>query len=120
MSAPGKTVFYFAIYLVILGLTLLISPNTLLGLFGIPVTPEVWIRVVGMLVLFLAFYYYMAAKADLIIFFRWTVGARSLVIVFFTAFVLLKLAPPALILFGVIDLLSAFWTWWALKKSGLL
>ncbi|MBK6947756.1 MAG: hypothetical protein IPH16_06530 [Haliscomenobacter sp.] len=116
MSAPGKTVFYFALYLVILGLTLLISPNTLLGLFGIPVTTEVWIRVVGMLVLFLAFYYYMAAKADLISFFRWTVGARSLVIVFFTVFVLLKLAPPALILFAVIDLFGAFWTWWTLKK----
>jgi len=34
-----------------LGLGLLLVPNLLLGLFGFPPSREVWIRVVGLLVL---------------------------------------------------------------------
>lgn len=117
MSAAAKSVFYFAIYLAGLGLILLIVPNTLLTLFQLPTTNEVWIRVVGMLVLFLAYYYWQSAQADLITFFRFTVTTRLTVILFFGAFVLLKLAAPTLILFGVVDLLGALWTRQALQKK---
>jgi hypothetical protein len=37
--------------------------------------------------------------------------------VYFAAFVLLVSAPKALLLFGLIDLLAAIWTWLALKKD---
>lgn len=117
MSNAAKTVFYFGIYLLILGLTLLLTPNMLLNISGIPETNEVWIRVVGMLSLVLAFYYTQAARAGLTSFFRWTVLVRSSVILFFGAFVLMKWAPPVLILFGAIDLLGALWTRWALGKE---
>ena len=116
MSAAAKTIFYFSIYLVGLGLTLLIVPNILLNLFKLPSTSEVWIRVIGMLVLTLAFYYWQAAKSDLVTFFRMTVTSRLTVILFFGAFVLLKMAGPTLILFGVVDLLGALWTRQALPK----
>jgi len=117
MSAPAKSVFVFAIYLVGLGLVLLITPNTLIRLFRYPETHEVWIHVVGMLVLFLAFYYFQAARTEWMAFFRWTVYPRSSVIIFFTAFVLLGLAPWVLILFGVLDLLFAVWTALALRST---
>ena len=117
MSAAAKTIFYFAIYLAGLGLILLIVPNTLLSLFKIPATSEVWIRVVGMLVLILAFYYWNVVKSNLITFIRWSVPARAVVILFFTAFVLLKMAVPNLIMFGVVDLLAALWTRQALSKE---
>jgi hypothetical protein len=116
MSAAAKTIFYFSIYLVGLGLTLLIVPNMLLNLFQLPSTNEVWIRVIGMLVLTLAYYYWQAAKSDLVTFFRMTVTSRLTVILFFGAFVLLKMAGPTLILFGVVDLLGALWTRQALPK----
>lgn len=88
----------------------------LLNLFKLPSTSEVWIRVIGMLVLTLAFYYWQAAKSDLVTFFRMTVTSRLTVILFFGAFVLLKMAGPTLILFGVVDLLGALWTRQALPK----
>jgi len=116
MSAAAKTIFYFAIYLAGLGLIFLVVPNTLLSLFKLPTTTEVWIRVIGMLVLIMAFYYWNVAKSDLITFIRWTVPARAVVILFLTAFVLLKMAPPNLIMFGVVDLLAALWTRQALSK----
>lgn len=70
MTASARSVFVFAFYLVGLALVLLVAPNVLLRLFGVPVTGEVWIRVVGMLVLFLGFYYAQAARRGMTEFFR--------------------------------------------------
>ena len=99
------------------GVVLLLGPNSLLGLFAIPPTEEVWIRVVGMLVFLLGCYYLLAAGRELTPFFRWSVYIRSTVIFFFTLFVLFDLAAPTLILVGAIDLLGAIWTSLALRRS---
>jgi hypothetical protein len=56
-------------------------------------------------------------RNELTIFIRWTVWTPGAVIIYFTAFILLVSAPKALLLFGMIDLLSAIWTWLALKKD---
>lgn len=118
MSRAAKSLFVFGIYLCGLGLALLLVPNLLLQLFGVPPTHEVWIRINGMFVLCLSFYYVQVARHELTMFIRWTIPARIVVIVFFAAFVLLVSAPKALLLFGMIDLLAAIWTWIALKKDG--
>jgi hypothetical protein len=57
MTAAARSIQVFCAYLVALALALLLSPNTLLGLFGFAPTGEVWIRVVGMLVGILGVYY---------------------------------------------------------------
>jgi hypothetical protein len=119
MSASARSVLAFAMYLYGLGLVLVVAPNVLLRLFGVPVTSEVWIRVAGMLVLFLGFYYSQAARREMKAFFQWTVVVRSSVIVFFAAFVLLGFVSPVLILFGVVDLLGAVWTGLALRAEGV-
>jgi hypothetical protein len=85
-------------------------------MFFLPHTAEVWIRVAGMLVLFLGFYYTQTARKEMTDFFQWTVYVRSTVIVFFAVFVLLGLASPPLILFGAVDLLGAIWTGLALRS----
>ena len=117
MSNSAKSVFVFAIYLVLLGITLLVMPNALLNLFAYPTTDEVWIRVVGMLLVLLAFYYIQAAQKELTDFFQWTVYARATVILFFIVFVVTGIARPILILFGAVDLLAALWTEVALRSS---
>ena len=110
MSKSAKSLFYFSLYLFVLGLILLLIPNVLLTLFKFPATNEVWIRVVGMLVLILGYYYLQSSKNEINKFFQWTVYARSAVLVFFIVFVLLGLAPTILILFGLIDAVAALWT----------
>lgn len=117
MSNGAKSVFVFAIYLLLLGVTLLVIPNALLSLFAYPTTDEVWIRVVGMLLVMIAFYYIQAARNELLAFFQWTVYVRAAVILFFVAFVVLGLARPILILFGAVDLLAALWTAVVLRSS---
>jgi hypothetical protein len=117
MSHAAKSLFVFGAYLCGLGLILLLAPNLLLQVFGVPSTGEVWIRLNGMFVLCLGFYYVQVARNELTIFIRWTVWTRAAVIIFFAAFVLSVAAPKALLLFGLIDLLAAIWTWLALKKD---
>ena len=115
MSKSATSVFVFAVYLYVLGLVLVVVPNLLLGTFGFAETDEVWIRVVGMLVIILGYYYSQAARMGLTNFYRLTVIGRSAVPLFFIAFVLAGLAPPVLILFGVIDFVAAMWTAVALR-----
>ncbi len=117
MSYPAKTLFGFGCNLLVLGAILVVFPNLLLSLFHLAPTVEVWIRVAGMLVLLLGAYDILAALAELHQFIRWSVPLRASVIVFFSVFVLLGYAPTILLLFGLIDLSCAAWTWIALRQS---
>ena len=80
MSRAAKSLFVFGIYLCGLGSILLLAPNLLLQRFGAPQTHEVWIRIDGMFVLCLSFFYVQAARNELTTFIRWTVWARVAVI----------------------------------------
>jgi hypothetical protein len=117
MSNIAKTLFVFGLYMLVLGVTLVLFPNFLLSLFHVPATNEVWIRVVGMLVIFLGIYDIVAAKGELKLLIVCSIPVRFSVNVFFTLFVITGLAPPILLLFGAIDFAGALWTWSALKKD---
>ncbi len=119
MSYPAKTILAFGLYFLGLGTILVLVPNMLLALIQLPTTSEVWIRVVGMLVLFLGIHCVVAARSELRPFIVWSVPIRMSVIVFFGAFVLFGLVPPMLLLFGAIDLATAVWTWSALRSTPL-
>src|SRR5688572_11653733 len=101
MSQAAKSLFVFSIYLCGSGLILLFVSNLILKVFGAPPTNEVWIRINGMFVLCLSFFYVQAARNELTSFIWWTVWARIAVIIYFAAFVLLLSAPKALLLFGL-------------------
>lgn len=67
MSQAAKSLFVFGIHLCGLGLILLLIPNLILQIFGLPPTNDVWIRVNGMFVLCLSFYYVQTARNELTI-----------------------------------------------------
>ncbi len=117
MSKAAFSVYAFAVYLFIMGIILMVAPNFLLTTFGLPETGEVWIRVVGMLTIVLSVYYSQASRKEWTDFFWLTVYIRSSIILFFAVFVWMELVDSILILFGVVDLLGAIWTWWALRAG---
>ena len=116
MSKAARSLSYFGMYMVVVAIILLTMPNVLLRLVSLPPTDEVWIRLMGMVVLILAYYYIRAARAELTDFFRWTIGTRSSAIVFLAVFVVLRFTKPIVMLFGVVDLLGAIWTALALRS----
>ena len=115
MTPAARSVRIFAVYLGLLAAAVLLVPNLLLTSVGLPPTSEVWIRVVGMLLLVLGVYYWTAAAAELTPFFRASVLCRLTVPAFFLVFVAAGWARWPLVLFGVVDALGAGWTWRALR-----
>lgn len=117
MTSAAKSLYVFAIYLLVLGVLLIVMPNTLLSMFQIPETHEVWIRIAGVLTFSIGIYYFYMAPQNNTVFMALTAYVRASIIIWFTVFVLMDWVSPQLILFGVIDLLGALWTFMALRKS---
>ena len=118
MSKSAKSVLIYGIYLAINGLMLLLIPNVLTSSLGIEPTNEVWIRLSGILLMAIAVYYILGAKYEIIVILKATAFIRVSIILFFTAFVLLDLVSPNIIIISLIDFLGGFWTFVMLKKEG--
>ncbi|PKL15091.1 MAG: hypothetical protein CVV49_21980 [Spirochaetae bacterium HGW-Spirochaetae-5] len=116
MSKAAKSIFIFSIYMAAAGLGFMVAPNIPLVMLGFSATNEPWIRVVGMLMVILGYYYFQASRKESEFFFRSTVHVRPFVLVCFIIFAATGLADPMIILFGVIDLLGAIWTAFALRS----
>jgi hypothetical protein len=117
MTKSAKSVYYFGYYLLGLGPVIAFAPNTMLPIFGMETTDEVWIRVVGAIVFSLGLYYTRVAPTNNEVFIRTTVLIRFMILGWFIAFVILGWVEAPLILFGVIDAIGAGWTLWEMKKE---
>jgi hypothetical protein len=104
-------------YVIISGLQLLFVPNFFLGTFGIAPTSEIWIRVLGMLVLVLSIYYYAIYKSGNKEVVRATVQGRLLFCMGLVMFVILGMAPPILIGFAVVETGLALWSLSEIRKG---
>lgn len=117
MSKSAFSAKVFAVYLFVLGPVLVFAPNFLLTVFGIPATTEVWIRVVGVIAFMLGVYAWVAATHEFRPFLEASVYTRFVVFIAFSAFAILELGSPVIVLFGLIDLLGGIWTYFALKAD---
>ena len=118
MTPAARSLHVFGLYLVGAGCLLMLVPALLLAPLGLPAPADVWARVAGMLAAFLGIYYLLGARAELLTFMRASVWVRLSVIVILGAFVAAGQAPLPLLVFGVIDLAAAAWTWLALRSMG--
>ena len=110
MTRSGRSLWIFGLYVWLVAAGLLLIPNLMLGLFGLPETNEIWIRVVGIPLVLLGGYYFLAGRNDLVPFIRWSVPARASVILFYLILALTGAVKPTILLFGVVDLVGAGWT----------
>jgi hypothetical protein len=106
-----------AIYVLITALQLIFVPNMLLGMFGFEPTSEIWIKVLGMVLLSLSLVYYGIIQSGDKNILKITIYSRLIVVVGFAILVATGQAATPLILFAGIDLATAIWTWFELKKA---
>lgn len=114
MNKAAKTLWYFGIYMIANGVSLLIAPNAMLSLFGFPSTDDVWIRILGLLMSVLGAYYVMAARQNFMPLVRWSVYGRLASIPIFAMLCLAEYASWQLMSFALTDLLTAAWTYYQL------
>jgi hypothetical protein len=105
-----------SIYVLLTGLQLIFIPNMLLNMFNFGETYEIWIKVLGIVVLSLAFVYYAVSKSSDTNVVRATVYSRLFVSVGFFLLAISGQAKMSLVLFAGIDIATAVWTWLELKK----
>lgn len=117
MSQSARSILLFSLYLLLAGTGLVVAPNAILELGGLPPTDEIWIRLLGMLVFVLGAYYFMAARGGVKPFFRWTVYGRSAGCIAYLALVMIGIAPAVFILLALVDALGALWTFLSLKSE---
>ena len=117
MNQSTLSMAVFGVYISLLGSALMIIPNPIITLFGFEPVTDIWIRILGLILVILAYYFFMAIKEKAYNFYKWTAYGRFPIFFVFLAFVLLKLAPPVLLLFGAFDTSCAIWTAIALKKE---
>jgi hypothetical protein len=103
-------------YVLLLGAGLLLIPNSILSVFQIEETEEVWIRIVGLLLLGYGAYYWTAVRAEFRPLFEMSVWVRwgivvGLVVLAFTV------GPWQLVLFALVDALGGVWTFFALRAT---
>ena len=114
----AKSMLIWAVYMTVTGLVLLLIPG--IALKGIIAAPEPWVRIVGLLDLIIASYYYRAASQDVREFMEWSIAPRLLLPWVFIAFWLAGIAPAALIAAGMFEYLGVWLTWRGLKNDKAL
>jgi hypothetical protein len=117
MNAAARSLVVFGAYLLINAFSLTFAPNAMLGLFGLPSTNEPWLRVLGLVVGAIGYYYIFAAHHRLSAFYPATVWGRGMTSLAFLGLVVTGTGPWQLLIFGALDLLSALWTHRSLKRT---
>jgi hypothetical protein len=113
MTNTARSLLVFGIYVLVTGLTLLLMPNFLLGVFGLPPTEEVWVKVLGIVAICLGLYHVQAARDNNTAYFAMTIWVRLVFALAITALALMTPGYLALVIFGLVDLAGAGWTWFS-------
>ena len=118
MSPADVSIFVFGIYLfVIVGIGFVVIPNTVLKLFRIPETKEVWIRILGFMIAMLGVFNIVGGLYHLTAFAWATVFERCAVVGCLITVALLRQTKSTIVLFGVVDFAGALWTFLALLRG---
>ncbi len=118
LSRAARSILFFGYYVALLGAIFLFYPQIFHELANIgPV--NVISRVFGLILLYLAFYYYQTAKQDIGMekFFKSTVYTRGSAIFVLSIFAALGWCEWIIAGFGIVDFLGAVWTYKSLEKD---
>lgn len=115
-----KSLYAQMIYVALSGIPAVLAPNLVLVPCGFPPATDIWIRVLGLLLLAIVPYYYAMARHGS----RPVVGATVVGRVFFSVgllvMVLLGMGSWPLAVLAVSELALAGWTAWELRTKQVL
>lgn len=119
MTRAGKSIFYFGFWVLACGISLMFFPQFCLGIAGISLNDYFMVRLFGMILIYLAIYYFVAGRRPAFrALYLATVFTRSSALLIMIIFVLLGMAKPIVIGFTAVDALGALWTALALRADG--
>lgn len=119
IKSASLSLMVFGTYMMLIpGLGLMIFPKLLLDLNGLVYDSHIWsVRIVGLLAFIIGSYQLFIAKNKIRQLYKITVIQRCFAAVFFTILWLTKEASSGILLFALIDLTGASWTFLTLKNK---
>ncbi len=123
MRQSSLSMLVFTVYMCVLCVGFLLFPAPFVTFFGFPTPDPLWIRMFGIVLGILSFYYIIAIREQAFQFYKWTFLGRLVLFPSFLVFVLLDIAPPVLLAFGAFETGCAVWTGLSLRrerKSGIM
>jgi len=120
MRQSSLSMLVFAVYMCVLCIALLFFPVSFVTFFGFPAPDPLWVRMFGIVMGILTFYYVMAIREQAYRFYQWTFLGRLVLLPAFLVFVLLDIAPPLLLVFGAFETGCALWTGLSLRRERVL
>jgi hypothetical protein len=113
----AQTVFGHGIYLTVVGLVLFLAPGVLRIALPFPAEFDWWTRTLALPVFNLGLFCIVAAQVNSKPLIKLATATRLMVMVSIAALVLLRAAPAIALGIGIIDLISAGLTAWALATE---
>ena len=118
MTKAGKSIFFFGFWVLICGVALMFFPGFVNNMMGMDTSSDLTPRVLGMVLIFLAIYYFVAGRYPAFWpFYRVSIYTRASALIVAVIFVLIKLSNASLIYFTIVDALGAVWTALALRRD---
>ena len=116
MTQAARSIQIYGFYLLVSGFAMCFVPNAMLGSLGVAPTTEGYIRMLGLVLGIIALYYLVAARTQVVAFFRWTVWGRGLAVVGVLGLIIGGFAPKEFLGTALLDAASAIWTALALRR----
>lgn len=104
-------------YALLGGLSFLVFPDFVASVLGFPPPTEVWMRVFGLEVAVLGFFYITAARNELVPYFKASIIGRTVFTFVLILLWVFGVAKWNVILVGVVDLFGSLWTGMALRSA---
>ncbi len=117
MTKAGKSVFYFGIFALVVGILACLVPGQLISMLKLPVIPTGWARVFGLVVVVIGMYDLVSGFNNIKLLIKATVYMR---LFFFAGIMTLFITgqmPKEIVPLGIIDLAGAAWTMIALRTE---
>jgi len=116
MTTVKTTIYAFGAYLFLTGLVLLAYPTVLGTALGAPLEAAPWLRLLGVALWALAYYYVRAAGSNNRDFYTWSVHVRVGQFILLIGLVTLDLITPLILIFSGLEFATAVWTWFSLQE----
>jgi hypothetical protein len=117
MTKSGKSVFYFGIYGVLMGVLACLIPGQFISMLKLPELPSGWARILGFLVIIVSTYDIVSGMNNLKPMIKATVYMRLFFFAGIVALVVSGQMPKEILPLGIIDLLGSLWTIFSLKAE---
>ena len=117
MKQSSLSMLVFTLYMGILCIGFLLFPVRFVTFFGFETPDPLWIRIFGVVLGILVFYFVLAIRERQYRFYEWTFLGRLVLLPAFLVFVLLDFAPPILLAFGTFETGCGIWTGLALRHE---